>query len=649
LDFFDPPDIQEHIKKTGRPLPKLLDYGKEKDRPKADIPVIYHADFLQEKLFTEQQFDCVIGNPPWEGRGSKQLAQKFMQKAPDVLIKGGIGCLLLPSKILQNQTDAFQAEWLTRVTLEKVMQLADYRRLLFQGAKTPAFIARFINTPPQIKHHEISFHAPKFNRDGLRQGIIKVNPSTRTQIPLLDILAATRNQTAPVSWKRRLWGTPRDQKLLDFLQGLPTLSALAGKPSEGKRWIKGQGFQPYFSEKAKSDPNYPKPKPNPWPSHSLFAETDNSLEMLLFKNDCSNLEERLNKIEAAQNVLRRAPNVELFKAPMVLVSQGFSKVAFSDFDVLFQHSIQSIAGSPKDEKLLLFLAVYLRSKLARYFLFHTSANWGSERDKVHLNELLRVPFPLPGSEFVSSNAGRIIDNVFMKTSRFRKKLTDQLKELTQNNSGHSLFDDAYKSILAFRHRKRKLLVDQLQSELEPMIYEYFGLTDQEIALIEDTTDVFIPSSTPTNRHSCKLKTLDPVEKSNVSPYAEKGLGAYADVLTKTLNKWAETENSDLRVYAVGGTDPEMGIAMVTVMLGQREKPFQGKALSNDLSAVLAAYQNSISAKLGTVEYDRDIFFFQEKRLHIIRPNVLINWTRTAALNDAAGIYGEIISAKRKPK
>lgn len=27
LDFFEPPDIQEHIEKTGRPLPKLLDYG----------------------------------------------------------------------------------------------------------------------------------------------------------------------------------------------------------------------------------------------------------------------------------------------------------------------------------------------------------------------------------------------------------------------------------------------------------------------------------------------------------------------------------------------------------------------------------------------------------------------------------------------
>ena len=44
---------------------------------------------------------------------------------------------------------------------------------------------------------------------------------------------------------------------------------------------------------------------------------------------------------------------------------------------------------------MIFLAAYLRSKLARYFLFHTSSNWGVSRAKVHVEELLRIPFPLP--------------------------------------------------------------------------------------------------------------------------------------------------------------------------------------------------------------------------------------------------------------
>lgn len=647
LDFFDPPDIREYIKKTGHPLPKLIDYGNVLDRPAADISVIYCADFLADETFAGQTFDCVVGNPPWEGRGSKQLAQKFMQKIPKILRKSGTGCLLLPTKILQNQTDAFQAEWLTQVTLEEVLQLADYRRLLFQGAKTPAFIARFINTPPQSNRHTVEFNAPKFNRDGLRQGIIKINPSSRTWIPLADILAATRSKTAPVVWKRRLWGTPRDQKLLDLLQELPPLSDLAGKPNEGKRWIKGQGFQPYFPEKAKNDRNYPKPKPNPWPLESRFIQTDQSLEMLLFQNDCIQLGYRLKKIEALNDFLRRAPNTIIFKAPMVLVSHGFSKVAYCDFNVLFQSTLQSIAGPKEDANLLRFLTVYLRSKLSRYFLFHTSANWGSERDKVHLNELLRVPFPLPKSEFVSPESDLIVDHVTKKFEELRNNLKRRLDELKKQVDRNVLQDEVGKQALKAWRREKKAFVDRLQTEFEPLIYQYFGLTDQEIALVEDTTDIFVPSATPTSWRSSQSITLDPLEKSKTTPYAEKGLGAYADTLTTTLNAWAEAERSSHRIHVEGVTDKKTGLAMVTIRLSQKEAPYRDKSLSKDLSKALKAYNESISNKRGALTYERDILIFQGEKIHIVRPNILLNWTRTAALNDAARIYGDIVLANKE--
>jgi len=647
LDFFDPPDIQEYIKKTGRPLPKLLDYGNTPDRPPADIAVIYSADFLADETLAGQAFDCVIGNPPWEGRGKYQLAQKFMQKVPRTLREGGIGCFLLPTKILQNQTDAFQAEWLTQVTLEEVLQLADYRHMLFQNAKTPAFIARFINIPPQSNRHTVEFNAPKFNRDGLRQGIIKIDPSSRTWIPLADILAATRSQTAPVVWKRWLWGTPRDQKLLDLLQELPPLSDLAGKPNEGKRWIKGQGFQPYFPGKAKNNRNYPKPKPNSWPLESRFIQTDQSFEMLLFQNDCIQLGDRLKRIEASNEFLRRAPNTRIFKEPMVLVSQGFSKVAFCDFDVFFQDALQSITGPKEDAELLMFLTVYLRSKLSRYFLFHTSANWGSERDKVHLNELLRVPFPLPKSQFVSPESDLIVDHVTKKMEELRNNLKNRMAELKKQVDRNALQNKIDKQTLKAWRRERKDLTNRLQAEFEPLIYQYFGLTDQEIALVEDTTDIFIPSATPTSWRSSQSITLDPLEKSKTTPYAEKGLGVYADTLAATLNTWAEAERSMHRVSAKGVTDGDTGLAMVTVRLSQEKTSHGDKSLSKDLSRVLRTYHESISNKRGALTYERDILIFQGEKIHIIRPNILLNWTRTAALNDAARIYGDIALAGRE--
>lgn len=643
LDFFDPPDIQKYMERTGQPLPKLLDYGDIPDRPAADISVILKADFLDEETLCGETFNCIIGNPPWEGRQSKLSAQKYIQKAPRLLSDGGTGCLLLPIKILQYKKDTFQAEWLTQVTLESVLQLADYRHLLFQNAKTPAFIARFKNMPPQPAQHMVEFNAPKFNRDGLRQGAVTITPSSRTWLPLIDILAATKSGTAPVVWKRRLWGTSRDQKLLDLLQSLPPLLKLAGAPNEGKRWIKGQGFQPFYSKKAAGNPNYPKPKPNPWSLDTHFVNAGQNIQMIVFQSESITLGEKLAAIEASKESLRRAPNGNLFKAPMVLVNRGFGNVAYSDFSVLFQHYLQSISGPKEDADLLMFLTVYLRSKLAKYFLFHTAANWGTEREYVNLIELLRVPFPLPGHEFVSPEAGQIVRLVSLKFGKLRTRLQDTLNDMKTDAKRSSLFDDDV-DISKQWQRERKRQIDALQTELEPMIYRYFGLTEQEITLVEDTNDVFEPSSTPTTWNSPKTVTLDPLEKTKIEPYASQSLGAYANTLTNTLNTWAEAEGSNYRVHAEGGTDEQTGLAMITVKLASIEAEFQQKPISRNLAKNLRSFHSHASIEQGALLYERDILFFQGRQIHIVRPNVLLNWTRTAALNDAARIYGDIALA-----
>lgn len=653
LDFFDPPDIREYIERSGRPLPKLLDYGDAPDRPAADIGVIYKTDFLDEAALAGRTFDFVIGNPPWEGRGKKQLAQNFVKKVPGVLRKGGTGCLLLPSKVLQNQTDAFQSDWLSNVTLEEVLQLADYRFLLFQNALCPAFIARFVNTPPQVHRHMVNFNAPKFNRDGLRQGIIKINPSSRTWIPLVDILSAARSNTAPVVWKRRLWGTPRDQKLLNLLQSMPLLNEHVdilselrkSKQPRSKRWVAGQGLKPWAVSKEKSDRQ---PKALVWRVDTPFIEAKSwNSSMFVFINETTSLEKHLIKNKCRTDILYSQPPTALFLQPLVLISQGYTKIAFCNFNVLFQHTLQSIAGPEDDADLLKFLAVYLRSKLSRYFLFHTSANWGSERDKVHLFELLRVPFPVPGSDFISPEADLIVKQVAEKIDKLQSDLNSRFLELKRQSDQDKFFDQADKQALLAWHREKKALADGLQGELEPLIYQYFGLTDQEVALVEDTNDVFIPSATPSTWHSAKSFTLDPVGKSKPKPYAEKGLGAYANTLTATLNAWAETEGASHRVCAEGVTDADTGLAMVTIRLSQKEAPFKLRLLSENLFKAINAYNESITTKHGAMEYERDIIFFQGEMIHIIRPNILLNWTRTAALNDAARIYGEIVMAKRE--
>ena len=80
---------------------------------------------------------------------------------------------------------------------------------------------------------------------------------------------------------------------------------------------------------------------------------------------------------------------------MLLVNKACTKFLFSDFDVLFQDDFQSICAPLEDKGELLFLTAYFASPLAQYLLFHTTANIGIERDIARLNEMLRLPFPLP--------------------------------------------------------------------------------------------------------------------------------------------------------------------------------------------------------------------------------------------------------------
>ncbi len=628
LDRLAPPDIGEHARKTGKALPKLMSSDSIRTSPSDTcIPVVLHADTLTDVNDLNGTFDVVVGNPPWKERPEK-LAQRFTEKASDFLRHGGTGCLLLPTALLLNKTDNFQARWLRRVTLERIVNLADYSFLLFQNAKRPALIARFRNNQPLLETATVEHDAPKFRRDTLREGCITISPPDRSWIPQRNILAAAQAKTAPLLWKRHLWGTPRDQKLLDLLLDMPTLGEVAGHPRQKKRWIEGQGFQPNTSGKSKA------PQNPWWKPTSLFIPARSAIlsdgGLVLLKDDCEPIGQRFSS-------LHRPRDRRIYDSPMVLVSKGFGKIAFCDFPVLFQDAILSIKGSDEDEYLLMFLAAYLRSPLAQYFAFHTAGNWGTERDIVQTDELMQLPFPLPDSEFASAQATRIVRDVAGRMRALRERISPPA-----DRKGR-LWD----SPLPDKERRR--LTDTVQKELNSLVYRYFGLTPQEIVLVEDTTEVFIPSSTPSTWWEAKDKskkvfTLDPVQKTKLAAY-QGGIAVYAKTLTETLNGWAAERNSPYRVSATGGCDAVSGLAMVTLHLTEAASDFRPADVSNTLWRALDSYrQRAAKQRQGGLAIERDIVLFQGSQIHIVRPDLLANWTRTAAMNDAARIYGEIITA-----
>ena len=638
LDQFDPSDIREYIAKANAKLPNLLRFADAKRKP--DIAVIWEGDFFplaNAWKKSGEQWDCIVGNPPWSGRSRHQTANAFMEETPSLLSPNGKATLILPTKVFFNKTDAFQSAWLSRVTLEKVVQLSDYRFLLFTGAICPSLLARFTPHAPAVETHCIEYLTPKVARVDLRQGAIPIAPTDRKEIPLRLILGACEQKAATMAWKSHFWGTPRDLKFLNHLFALPRLGELAGTNTQvakgTKKWVVGQGCQPLTS-KSKTD----NPKPFTWSQQDAFVIPDlTSGQCILPQELALKLGDYFRKKGYRLDMLHRSRSEAIYRPPLVLFNQGFTDATFFDYAVRFQDSLQSIAGPEKDGDQLMFLAAYLRSRLARYAAFHLSANIGVERDKVHLDEALSFPFFLPGDAEAPASATEerlmeVVGKLRALQNRMKadaRKLGERLHPATfrldYSNEGNA--DEERAKWLA-RWKTETLKV---QSDIEPLIYEYFGLNEQEIALVVDTAAIFDKSDTPQ-----KLDTAMPT----LEPIGAEGLKDYAETLAETLRNWSLKTSLSTRLTA--GVDTDLALAVLRVEQTKGKGTFHTAPLATELAAAADDIEEAATTTNGTLVYLRDeTWWFDGPTITLAKPALRGRWTRTAALNDAAEIYATI--------
>jgi len=176
-------------------------------------------------------------------------------------------------------------------------------------------------------------------------------------------------------------------------------------------------------------------------------------------------------------------------------------------------------------------------------------------------------------------------------------------------------------------------------DLNPFVYEYFGLNEQEIALVEDTCEIFDESDTPGSLNPAKkILTLEPVDAA--------GLERYAGMLTTTLNDWA---SGTLRVSASGGVDGDLGLGLVELNQTKSASGFKTRTISSELANALQRLQKASTEQSASLAYLRGDWVFHGTRIYIVKPALKGQWTRTAALNDAADLYTHIVEARRRRK
>lgn len=617
LDQLSPRGIQE-LQAKGRVLPCLVSHAAVGDG-EATAGNIAQGDFFNEDARYPMSADLVIGNPPWgslatsgspaarwcerHGRKipDKQIAAAFMWKAAEHVSQSGRVCFVLPHGVLFNHGQKaldFQKAFLSRHALDRVLNLTDYQKFLFEGAKHPALIMSYRRSAP-AKNHSAEYWVPKADWKAAKTEAIEISEHDRSILTIESILNDLDGEDAPQIWKRMAWASTRDRRLLDQLSGMPRLRDRVRQARDRtgtKPWLIAEGFQPPGMS---DDPDRAVllELPSPW-----FVEaTSGELQLFLLQNECTRL--RTNKIRVRH---RSNKIIDQYRAPHVLVSQGFGSIAYVDFDVSFQAALRGINGPPSDRALLMFLAAYMRSALAQYFLFHTSSNWGVSRQKVHLEELLRLPFPTPETLSNPRRAKQIVDDV----SRF---------VLSAARDSQAPLSD------------RRALADAAQARIEPLIFEYFDILPTEQVLVQDAVRVTIPSFRPNPNH----QSVPAIENSSTDARCR-----YTQRLCATLNGWARRRAS--RVVGSVTASAALGIGYVLLEMTDARSSEPTPIADGDLLTSLDALRQAASLKMNTFELVRGVKVFHGNRLYIVKPLSLRHWTETVALNDADEVAASIL-------
>lgn len=626
LDKLSPRDIQE-LQKRGRALPHLV--VSTGQRPQFDTVQVGRnitcTDFFSPSGNIATDVDLVIGNPPWGSTAGadtpagrwcstfkkplpdKQIANAFIWKVADHVARDGRICFILPHGMLFNhgrKAVEFQQAWMRCQTVERVVNLADLRQFLFNEAIHPAIVVRFRTAVPEIKHTKIEYWSPKVSWTSAQAEIIPVAPADRRTIRLTDLLEDLDGPDAPQTWTQQFWASPREKRLIDRLSIYSRLRDRIGSSTDGdRRWIIAEGFQPLGRNDDRG-----KAKSITLPSRKFISATNTAIDLFLLPEECEDLPS--NEMELRQ---KSNTNTAVFKGPHVLIGKGFQRIAFAEHDVSFRHALRGIHGPVADRDELIFLSAYLRSSLAKFFLFHTSSNWGVYRPEVHVEELLRLPFPLP-SEFNDPD----------KAISIVRQVVEIVKEASQRASQNFM--------------TRMAVVEQATDQIEPLILKYFDLQPSEESLIEDTLRVTIPSIQP--RHT--TMPVPTVVHSSASLRQ-----SYIERLCKTLNGWISKSAQQVRGRSIASDKLGLGL-VVLERFSPPDRPQQDLDTDEALLSSLDRLRKIISSHGGVFDPYRNLMIFEKDKLYLVKLIGQRYWTQTAALNDADEIVGILLTNSKVP-
>ncbi len=607
LEEVSPPDIQGLIRR-GRLLPPL--WGENLRR----------RDFLQVPA-DEVRADVLIGNPPWSSRPGtdgeerssvewcqaerlpmpgKEDAWAFVWKSLRHLRDGGVVAFLLPAMaFLHNHAKnavAARSRLVGDVRILRIINFADLRFQLFEGAVRPAALFIFRRSDREAPAYRFEYWTPKADLNLKIKRLITLSSADKCRV------TSTMAAAEPLVFKQRLWMSDPESKLFGYLSTFPKLGDLVdeygalvrGRQPIGNDWIIGQGFKPANVGRL-SDADYEH-------GHSDTVANTPYLPISAFRA----LVQARDGLQPWKNGSVHRKGFERgFSGPRVLIPQGVDTIgrrlraAYLEAPLTFQHIIQALVVPRGEERRAKLLTALLNSRLIAWFAFHGTASFGSERPKVHQAELLTLPFPSP-DDMPQRERSASAENALVA-------LIDGMIE-----SADGPFD--------LREDEQAIL-----KKIDRLTCEFFCLSDEEAILVDDTVERIIPSIQP------RRSRLPDIWK----PANPEDRRSYADALIRGMAEWFDPDCTiGIRLEA---RNDDLAVLRLTLEEGRGQA---GYAEEDDGSVgdALAKLSEHVHQPLpGNFQLMPDFRIFAGNHLYLVKPARRRFWLKSAALADADAI------------
>ncbi|MCB1471209.1 MAG: N-6 DNA methylase [Rhizobiaceae bacterium] len=619
LEGLDPRDIYEAQEKDGTRLPSLEGSNLVRGFDQADF-------FSRTHGFSGRKFSIVISNPPWaeppggtrtsmddwaetEGLSiaRRQIAGAFTERALEFLEEDGVACFILPiGQLLAPTSAAYVGRLLRKYRPLRLTNFGDLQNLLFASAENTCHVflgrRRALGTTGFSPSEVFEYLVPKADLS-LVYGRLTMQSADRHMVQTQSAIDDPNLLVA------LMWGDANDLAIWARLAVRGRLADFWEGARSSKRWVKRKGI--HRNDKSRQTVSAEPLRKMQYVSVEALRAGSPTLHRDLL----GTWPDKVDTVVGLSEELLR-----VFGGPRVLFPDGFSReepnvrAVYFDGQATFTSSVGVIAGNEEDADLLKFLAAYLRSSLAQYFLVISGWKRLTDRNAVHLKDVEGFPFFQPEAAPDTQAANAALHDVVHRIDE----------------------------IAALPELEQKRAYDGSRAELDDAIFQYFGVHAEERALVLETCEIILPSVRPRN-----YKSLDtPIQR----PATQKDFDRYATGLAKALTSWRTRMNGrgrfKVEVFASqGDRQGRVGIARVRYDEAPTGPPL-AQAQINDavVLATLAALRREGLHIIPSGEYMGlvpDVHVWVGDDLYVARPLGRRNWTLRQALRDAERIVRDV--------